>query len=108
MINYYREEEKKMSGFAKFTIFLALLAVCSIALSKMYMEKNNPEIVKKIETLKIEKTKLEQDVKNIQDNLVLKEKSYNEIMGKLNELKSAVSKAEENKSQVEKTKETKK
>lgn len=83
--NHY--EDKKMSAMAKLIIFLFILAVGLTALSKFYLEGASKKISGEVKELKAEKETLTSEVGQLEKRDAEVKKSYNDIMGKLNQNK---------------------
>ncbi len=82
MSNHYHEQKKRISAATKNVILLFIFSVALTGAAVHFMKDGIPELKNKIEMLKSEKNKKEEELKTLETNLTEKEKNYNELKNK--------------------------
>ncbi|BBM35706.1 hypothetical protein [Pseudoleptotrichia goodfellowii] len=82
--NSYRNNHKKgISSSTKNVILLFIFSGILTGAAVFFMQDKIPALKNEVETLKTEKQKKENELKNIESTLSEKEKSYNELKSKV-------------------------
>lgn len=82
--NSYRNNHKKgISSGTKNVILLFIFSVILTGASVFFMQDKIPVLKSKVEMLKAEKQKKEDELKTVESTLAEKEKSYNELKSKV-------------------------
>ena len=82
MKSYYQEEKKGMSKGTKGVLILFLFSIILTGVSFYFLRDGIPDLNSKVETLKKEKQKKEEELKLVETNLSDIEKKYNELKAK--------------------------
>ena len=82
--NSYRNNHKKgISSGTKNVILLFIFSAILTGVSVFFIQDKIPVLKNRVETLKAEKQKKEDELKTVESTLAEKEKSYNELKSKV-------------------------